>query len=54
MRPDEMTAEETERATRKSALIRLHRFVFKPYFALRRRTFKRLRETGRLMPEGSK
>jgi hypothetical protein len=54
MRPDEMTADETERATRKSALIRLHRFLFKPYFALRRRTFKRLRETGRLMPEGSK
>ena len=54
IRPDEMTAEETEAAARKSALIRLHRFVFKPYFALRRRTFKRLRDTGRLMPEGSK
>ena len=54
MRPDQMTPEEAERATRKSALIRLHRFVFKPYFMLRRRTFKRLRETGRLMPEGSK
>ena len=54
MRPDEMTPEETEASTRKSALIRLHRFLFKPYFALRRRTFKRLRETGRLMPEGSK
>ena len=54
MRPDEMTAEETERAKRTSALIRLHRFVFKPYFALRRRTFTRLRQTGRLMPEGSK
>lgn len=54
IRPDEMTPAETERATRRSALIRLHRFVFKPYFALRRRTFKRLRETGRLMPEGSK
>jgi hypothetical protein len=54
IRPDEMTPEETEHATRTSALIRLHRFVTKPYFALRRRTFKRLRETGRLLPEGSK
>ena len=54
IRPDEMTAEEHDRATQKSALIRLHRFVFKPWFAIRRRTFKRLRDTGRLLPEGSK
>ena len=54
MRPDEMTEEETARATRKSALIRFHRFVTKPYFLLRRRTFKRLRDSGRLLPEGSK
>ena len=54
MRPDEMTADELERSTRKSALIRFHRFVTKPYFLLRRRTFKRLRDTGRLLPEGSK
>jgi hypothetical protein len=54
LRPDQMTAQETEAASRRGALIRLHRFVSKPYFALRRRTFKRLRETGRLMPEGSK
>jgi hypothetical protein len=54
LRPDQMTPQETDAAARKSALIRLHRFVFKPYFALRRRTFKRLRDTGRLMPEGSK
>jgi RIO-like serine/threonine protein kinase len=54
MRPDEMRQDETERASRKSALIRLHRFLTRPYFALRRRTFKRLRETGRLLPEGSK
>ena len=54
MRPDEMTADEMERATRKSALIRFHRFVTRPYFLLRRRTFKRLRDTGRLLPEGSK
>jgi RIO-like serine/threonine protein kinase len=54
MRPDEMTREEMEQAERRSALIRFHRFVTKPYFLLRRRTFKRLRETGRLLPEGSK
>jgi hypothetical protein len=54
LRPDEMTPEETERATRTSALVRLHRFVTRPYFALRRRTMKRLRAAGRLMPEGSK
>lgn len=54
MRPDEMSDDETERATRKSALIRFHRFVTRPYFLLRRHTFKRLRDSGRLMPEGSK
>jgi serine/threonine protein kinase len=54
MRPDEMTPEQLKQADRISPLIRLHRFVTKPYFHLRRRTFKRLRETGRLLPEGSK
>ena len=54
MRPDELTGAEAELATRQSALIRLHRFLTRPYFLLRRRTFKRLRETGRLLPEGSK
>lgn len=54
LRKDEMTPDELERAERKNVFIRLHRFVFKPYFLLRRRTFKRLRETGRLLPEGSK
>ncbi len=54
LRPDELTDDERAQAERRSALIRLHRFVFKPYFLFRRRTFKRLRETGRLLPEGSK
>jgi RIO-like serine/threonine protein kinase len=54
LRPDEMTTEELTAAERKSRLIRLHRFLTKPYFLLRRRTFKRLRESGRLLPEGSK
>jgi hypothetical protein len=54
MRPDEMTTSETRAAARPSVLIRVHRFVSKPYFKLRRRTFRRLRDTGRLLPEGSK
>jgi hypothetical protein len=54
LRPDEMTPEELAGAERRSWLIRLHRFVTKPYFRLRRRTFKRLRDSGRLLPEGSK
>lgn len=54
LRPDELTAGEAQRAGRKSVLIRLHRFVFRPYFLIRRRTFKRLRESGVLLPEGSK
>ncbi len=54
LRPDELTDEERDRAGRKSWLIRTHRFIFKPYFLIRRRTFERLRETGRLLPEGSK
>jgi RIO-like serine/threonine protein kinase len=54
LRPDEMTPEELAGAERQSWLIRLHRFLTKPYFKLRRRTFKRLRDSGRLLPEGSK
>jgi len=53
LRKDELTAEEEARVTRKSALIRLHRFITKPYFLFRRRMFKRLRDTGRLLPDGS-
>jgi hypothetical protein len=52
--PDELTNDERRRAARPSAWIRLHRFLFRPYFAIRRRTFKRLRDTGHLLPEGSK
>ena len=54
LRRDELTAEELERVTHKSLLIRLHRTLFKPYFFVRRRLFKHLRASGRLMPEGSK
>jgi hypothetical protein len=54
LRPDLLTEEERDRAQQKSAFIRLHRFLTKPYFLLRRRTFKRLRDSGQLAPEGSK
>lgn len=54
LRRDEMTPEEISEAERKSWPIRLHRFITKPYFLLRRRTFKRLRDTGQLLPDGSK
>jgi len=54
LKPEEMSPEDSKAADKISPLIKLHRFVTKPYFALRRRTFARLRATGRLLPEGSK
>lgn len=54
LRPDEMSPRERELAQRRSMLLRIHRFILWPYFRLRRRTFQRLRDTGRLLPEGSK
>jgi hypothetical protein len=38
----------------RSTFIRLHRIITKPYFKFRRTTFKRMRASGRLLPEGSK
>jgi hypothetical protein len=54
LRRDEMTDKELERSQHRGPLIRAHRLIFKPYFLFRRHTFRRLRETGRLLPEGSK
>lgn len=54
MRPDELTQEELARVTRRSWPIRLHRIISKPWFFVRRRMFRHLRATGRLLPEGSK
>lgn len=54
LRPDQMTQEEVARAERKSWVIRTHRTLTKPYFLIRRRTFKRLRATGVILTEGSK
>ena len=50
LRPDEVSRERIPR----SNWIRLHRLVSMPFKRLRRCTFERLRETGRLLPEGSK
>ena len=54
MRPDELSEDERRIVTQRSMLIRVHRIVTYPYFKLRRSTFKRLRASGRLLPEGSK
>jgi RIO-like serine/threonine protein kinase len=54
LRADELTETERRIVTQRSAFIRIHRFITKPYFKLRRTTFKRLRASGRLLPEGSK
>jgi hypothetical protein len=54
LRPDLMTEEEQARAKKVSGFIKAHRVLTRPYFLIRRRIFKRLRETGQLAPEGSK
>lgn len=54
LRPDITTPQELMIATHRPWFIRLHRRLTRPYFIVRRRLFKHLRETGRLMPEGSK
>jgi RIO-like serine/threonine protein kinase len=54
MRPDELSEEERSIVQNRSTLIRVHRVITWPYFRLRRTTFKRLRASGRLLPEGSK
>ena len=53
LRPDEMTEEERLIASKPSPWIRFHRRMTAPYFYVRRRVFRRLRESGRLLPEGS-
>jgi hypothetical protein len=51
MRPDELTGAQRQAVQRRSLMIRVHRFIFKPYFLIRRGIFKRLRDSGRLQPE---
>jgi hypothetical protein len=54
LRPDELTEDERRAVERRSTMIRIHRVLTMPYKRIRRTTFKRLRESGRLLPEGSK
>ena len=53
LRPDELSAAERASVERRSLPIRLHRTITRPYFLVRRRLFKWLRETGRVVPGGS-
>jgi hypothetical protein len=52
LRPDELSDDERT-ASHPSWLIRTHRAIIAPYKNFRRRIFARLRESGRLVPEGS-
>ena len=54
LRPDQLSEGERAVVENRSPLIRLHRFLTTPYKRIRRATFKRLRASGRLLPEGSK
>jgi len=54
LRPDLMTPQELEDADRRSWFIKAHRAVATPIRKVRRRTLKRLRDSGKLLPEGSK
>ncbi len=54
LRPDEQSAEDSEQADRVSPFIQMHRFITRPFKRIRRRTLTRMREAGRLLPEGSK
>ncbi len=52
--PDRLTEAERQRLQRRSWPIRLHRFLTRPYFMLRRPMMKNARKQGRLAPELSK
>ncbi|MEA2709919.1 MAG: hypothetical protein QOF78_2520 [Phycisphaerales bacterium] len=54
LRPDQLSEGERAIVENRGLLIRLHRIVTMPYKRIRRTTFKRLRASGRLLPEGSK
>ncbi|MEO6434852.1 MAG: hypothetical protein ABIP55_03700 [Tepidisphaeraceae bacterium] len=54
MRPEQLTDAERAMVETRGVLIRIHRIVTMPYKRMRRSTFKRMRDAGRLLPEGSK
>jgi len=51
--PDLMTPEELVRVRQRSLLIKAHRVLNRPYLVVRRRLFRWLRRTGRILPSGS-
>ncbi len=53
-RPDQLTPEDLQRLEKRGFFVRLHRTITKPYFWIRRPLLRWLRNTGRVMPEGSK
>lgn len=53
LRPDQLTEEERGIVEHQSWAIRLHRFLTRPYFRIRRRLMKRWREGGHILPAGS-
>ncbi|CAN5633237.1 hypothetical protein BH09PLA1_BH09PLA1_06450 [soil metagenome] len=54
LRPDLMTPQDWEESEKRSWFIRIHRAIATPIRKVRRRTLKRLRDSGKLLPEGSK
>ncbi len=54
IRPDQLTEAERLRVERRGFLINFHRVLTRPYHRMRKHYFKRLKESGRLLPEGSK
>jgi hypothetical protein len=53
-RPDQLTDAERARLSHKSWPIRLHRFLTRPYFIVRRAIMGRLKRSGHVLPEGTK
>lgn len=53
LRPDLLRSNEADLAQHRGWLIRLHRFVTKPYFLIRRRTMRRLQAGGHAVSAGS-
>jgi serine/threonine protein kinase len=54
LRPDLMSPEEIAQSEKRSWIIKVHRAIATPFRKIRRRTLKRLRDSGQLLPEGSK
>lgn len=53
-RPDQLSDAERQRLERRSWPIRLHRFLTRPYFLVRRRVMGQLKRRGSVLPEGTK